>query len=439
MQQQTFSNDNRMPGLKDHVNTLANEVIDVLRELAGDTDKPLDAKLLSDRILANDTVTQLLSLNNVHRCTPSTAPADTIEINAHMIIDKLSKIIPKTVMDEHQHLIKQFYDTTVLSSPVHLLEAAIKIIRKYVNAVAIQQTELGDFVKQTVYYADEIEKYMKDDQLTKNRQFNEDRDFEDSISSHINVIKYDISTAADLYQLKRTVLQKLEHIASTVATKREQDMLRFRENEEYLDEMRRQMKEMKRDASSLRTKAEEIEGEHVRDALTGLYNRRAFVQKMYETLADLKRYNVAASLMSCEIDSFWVMNDRFGHHVGDLALKKLSSILTDNTRLTDFIARYGGSKFMIIFPHTPIMKARKAADKIRSLINSTEFSYKKNNVPFSISIGLSEFRKVDDTGTVCKRADKALNLARRSGVNTIKTEEDVQIKTIMTKDESYQR
>ncbi|MCK5347015.1 MAG: GGDEF domain-containing protein, partial [Candidatus Heimdallarchaeota archaeon] len=278
-----------------------------------------------------------------------------------------------------------------------------------------------------ICYADEIEKQMKGDQLAKNVQFNEDRNFEDSISSNINIIKYDVSTAADLYDLKRTVLDKLKNIASTVALKREQDILRFKDNEKNLDEMRRRMREMKQEASEIRKNAEEIEFENVRDTLTGLYNRKAFDQKMLETLADVKRYNTISTFMICDIDSFKLINDNFGHKVGDLALKKLSSLLKEKTNPNDFIARYGGEEFAIIFPGTSINDAKKTAEDIRSLISNTEFSYKNNKIPFSISIGLSEFRKVDDSNTVFERADKALYLAKASGKNIVKTDAELEI------------
>ncbi len=330
-------------------------------------------------------------------------------------------------MNEHENLKQQFYDTSVLESPVNLLETAIKIIKKYFNILATQHTELVDFMKQAIFYADEIERHMKGDQLAKNTQFNEDRNFEDSISSNVNMIKYDVSTAADLYELKTTVLQKLENIASTVVKKREQDMSRFKDNEKNLDEMRRRMKDMKREALEIRKKAEEMELENVRDALTGLYNRKAFDQKMLETLADVKRYNTISTFMICDIDSFKLINDSFGHKVGDLALKKLSSLLKEKTGPNDFIARYGGEEFVIIFPGTIINDAKKSAEEIRSLISNTEFSYKSNKIPFSISIGLSEFRKVDDSNTVFERADKALYLAKASGKNIVKTDAELEI------------
>jgi len=427
MQRQIFSKENETPALREYVYTIANEVLNVLKELAKENYHQLDVELLAEQILKNDAVTQIFTNNKDKNSVPSNNNTTSINETANIIIGKLSEIIPEAVMNEHENLKQQFYDTSVLESPVNLLETAIQIIKKHFNTLATQHTELVDFMKQAIYYADEIERHMKGDQLAKNTQFNEDRDFEDSISSNINMIKYDVSTATDLYELKTTVLQKLKNIASTVVKKREQDISHFKDNEKNLDEMRRRMKDMKREASEIRKKAEEIELENVRDALTGLYNRKAFDQKMLETLADIKRYNVSSILMICDIDSFKLINDSFGHKVGDLALKKLSSLLKEKTRPNDFVSRYGGEKFAIIFSGTSINDAKRAAEDIRALISNTEFSYKNKKIPFSISIGLSEFRKVDDSNTVFERADKALYLAKASGKNIVKTDSELEI------------
>ena len=427
MKRQIFKNGNKPPTLKDSVNTIANEVLNVLKELARKSGNQLNADLLADKLLSNNAVTEILTKTKGNDDSSFSSKTISVDETANIIISKLSKLIPEEIINEHKNLKNQFYDISVLESPVSLIESTFKIIKIYFNTLAIQQSELVDFMKQAMFYADEIERHMKGDQLAKNTQFNEDRNFEDSISSNINLIKYDVSTAADLYDLKTTVLQKLEKIASSVVQKREQDISRFKDNEKNLDEMRRRMKDMKKEALEIRKKAEEIELENMIDVLTGLYNRKAFDQKILETLADLKRYNINSILMICDIDSFKLINDNFGHKVGDLALKKLSSLLREKTRPNDFVARYGGEEFVIIFPGSSINDAKKAAEEIRSLISNTEFSYKNNNIPFSISIGLTGFRKVDDCNSVFERADKALYLAKASGKNIVKTDEEVEI------------
>jgi diguanylate cyclase len=81
-------------------------------------------------------------------------------------------------------------------------------------------------------------------------------------------------------------------------------------------------------------------------------------------------------------------------------------------RKNDFIARYGGDEFIIILPHTPLEGAEQAGENIRSYIEKTRFLFKGKEVPVTITIGISTFKKEDDITTVFERADAALYLAK---------------------------
>ena len=131
--------------------------------------------------------------------------------------------------------------------------------------------------------------------------------------------------------------------------------------------------------------------------------------------------------MICDIDLFKKINDRYGHKVGDLALKQLASLLQDRLRVNDIITRYGGEEFAIILPHTDLKGAQKAGEDIRSYIDKASFSYKAQKIPLTMSVGVSAFRKGDNENSVFDRADSALYLAKNSGRNAVKTESDVEI------------
>jgi diguanylate cyclase len=128
--------------------------------------------------------------------------------------------------------------------------------------------------------------------------------------------------------------------------------------------------------------------------------------------------------MVCDIDFFKKINDTYGHKVGDLALKKLASLLQERLRVNDIITRYGGEEFAIILPHTGLEGAQKAAEGIRSYIDKATFSYKGKTIPLTISVGVSKFIKGDDKNSVFERADRALYLAKNSGRNAVRSELD---------------
>jgi diguanylate cyclase len=111
------------------------------------------------------------------------------------------------------------------------------------------------------------------------------------------------------------------------------------------------------------------------------------------------------------------------HGLGDLALRKLASLITEWMRINDFVARHEEDAFIILLPHTDIAGAAVAGERLQSHINNAHFSYKGETIPLTVNIGITCFRKDDDENTVFKRAESALGAAKESGHNTIKTEE----------------
>ena len=109
------------------------------------------------------------------------------------------------------------------------------------------------------------------------------------------------------------------------------------------------------------------------DPLTGLFNRRAFERKIAEEFERAKRYNHQVSVLLLDIDNFKNINDTYGHHGGDVALVKISAILQERTRRSDFPARYGGEEFVLILPETDQDSAFQVANKIHEEIRSQTF------------------------------------------------------------------
>ncbi len=95
------------------------------------------------------------------------------------------------------------------------------------------------------------------------------------------------------------------------------------------------------------------------DALTGLFNRRAFEKKIEEEFERAKRYHHPLSLLIADIDNFKTINDTYGHHAGDQVLKGIAEALRDKSRRSDFASRYGGEEFVLILPETDLESRQK--------------------------------------------------------------------------------
>jgi diguanylate cyclase (GGDEF)-like protein len=157
------------------------------------------------------------------------------------------------------------------------------------------------------------------------------------------------------------------------------------------------------------------------DPLTGLFNRRAFEKKMNEEFERAKRYHHPLSLLILDIDNFKVINDTYGHHGGDAVLIRISELLREKTRQSDFPSRYGGEEFVLVLPETDQDSALQVAIKIHDEIRSCTFGSSAQTFGLTVSIGLSSTsnRNYVDWRQMLQDADQALYVAKNSGKDRV--------------------
>ena len=156
------------------------------------------------------------------------------------------------------------------------------------------------------------------------------------------------------------------------------------------------------------------------DYLTKLYTRNKFEDLLDEQIQKFVNYQGNTfSLLIIDIDNFKIINDSYGHLIGDKVLKEVAKILTLVARNSDIIARWGGEEFVIILPNTNIEQAAIAAEKLRSSIEKHIFKDIKN---LTCSFGVAQFHNSDSKIDLFKRADEALYKAKSSGRNKVELE-----------------
>jgi diguanylate cyclase (GGDEF)-like protein/PAS domain S-box-containing protein len=164
------------------------------------------------------------------------------------------------------------------------------------------------------------------------------------------------------------------------------------------------------------TDKKRIEELSVTDKLTGLYNRLKLDEIMLIKVEEFKRYKIEFSIILLDIDDFKIVNDTYGHDVGDYVLQTMSKILKQNIRLTDIIGRWGGEEFVIICNNTNLENVKIIAENLREIVHNTKFDVIGNK---TISLGISEFKETDTINTIFKRADESLYKAKTSGKNRV--------------------
>ncbi len=157
-----------------------------------------------------------------------------------------------------------------------------------------------------------------------------------------------------------------------------------------------------------------------KDALTGAYNRRYFMQIFEQEFSIAKRYKNKLSVLLIDIDNFKEINDTYGHDGGDAVLKRFVIFCKEILRQADLFARYGGEEFIVMLPNTPSLGAAIIAERVRANIEEMSVTFEKQTIKFTISIGISLVLDADiNSNAVLTRADSALYNAKKTGRNRI--------------------
>ncbi|MDD2789576.1 MAG: diguanylate cyclase [Sulfurimonas sp.] len=154
------------------------------------------------------------------------------------------------------------------------------------------------------------------------------------------------------------------------------------------------------------------------DALTGIYNRHKLEEIFEYEISRIARHLQPLSLAIVDIDHFKVINDQYGHLIGDEVLIMLTQNMRARLRQSDTFARWGGEEFVLLFSNTNIQEAYICAEKFRQQIESLEDA---NKIKITASFGITSYKEGDTLTTMLERADRALYDAKNSGRNCTKS------------------
>jgi len=166
-------------------------------------------------------------------------------------------------------------------------------------------------------------------------------------------------------------------------------------------------------------KSEILELLYHRDPLTGAYDRAALSEELYQFTLERQVNKPTASIIMLDIDKFKLINDNYGHHMGDLVLEKISSYILSELRGKDKFFRFGGEEFIILLSDTNINEATIIAERIRKGLAGIRVSDGSRTVTVTASFGVATMEHTNDISI--ENADKALYQAKRSGRNNVVT------------------
>ncbi len=158
------------------------------------------------------------------------------------------------------------------------------------------------------------------------------------------------------------------------------------------------------------------------DSLTGLSNRRSFIESAERELHRAERQHLQTSVLMLDLDHFKGVNDTYGHPVGDLVLGSFARVLRSTLRPFDVVGRYGGEEFCVLLPGTGIDEAVAIAERIRLVTSNIRVETRTSTVAYTVSTGVVQAAPEDvSLGDLVDRADRALYQAKAGGRNCVRS------------------
>lgn len=232
-------------------------------------------------------------------------------------------------------------------------------------------------------------------------------------------LKSTLNSNEDVHSLKNTLNQLVDALQHKVEKELEQDENDTQFLEQKIVGLSNKVKSLEEHASDLENAIRQKHEEAITDPLTKLYNRAAYIQALEKAWMLWKEQSVQATLLVWDIDHFKMLNDRHGHAAGDKVLQSVANKLKMNVEGDDIVARFGGEEFVMLLHNKGVKEGEELAERVRSIIAATEFTYKQQPLKVTISCGVASFSKKDTPTTLFERADKALYKAKRSGRNRV--------------------
>lgn len=191
----------------------------------------------------------------------------------------------------------------------------------------------------------------------------------------------------------------------------------------YSDAQKELLEKIKAEDKLLKLQ-KELEEQAIRDALTGLYNRRFLDETLSRELSRAERDKYSVSVVMLDLDHFKVLNDTYGHDVGDMMLKQLGKLLSTHVRAGDIACRFGGEEFVVVMPKASLSVARQRANDWRMKFEAQTIIHNGEVLNATLSAGVAVYPiHGSSSDEIIRKADQAMYAAKAAGRNLVITAE----------------
>lgn len=164
------------------------------------------------------------------------------------------------------------------------------------------------------------------------------------------------------------------------------------------------------------------------DALTGLPNRRNALSRLKEVVSESLRHKTPLGCIMIDIDHFKLVNDSYGHDIGDQVLREIADILNTTARSYDMVSRIGGEEFLVICARSTLSESKQLAERLRRAIHDHRITIESNTIQITISLGVASWSENMSNGEdMTKAADQALYQAKKNGRDRVEIEKGINV------------
>ena len=356
------------------------------------------------------------------------APTTTMDGFDHLsetyleIIHELKLKLGKATLGQLTSIERKLQRVKSFDDLLPIRTGILELINDYITRVSTEREEAAAFIKEISGQLIEVERHLASSLTFAKETQAASNDFTSQIENQLSEFREAVDFSKTLQELKSSITSSISTIQSAIENKRQTDSNRGNQSDQQMKLLQNDLHDMQKEIKSAKERAEQLEHELLIDPLTGIYNRRAYDFRINEELKRFHRYGNIFSVVILDVDHFKRINDNYGHHVGDLCLKELINRIKPLLRESDLLARFGGEEFIVLLPETRLDGAAGVAEKLRKLIEKTEFLHKGEPVKVTISLGVTEVRQEDTTyEPLFERADRALYQAKETGRNRVIT------------------
>ncbi len=297
------------------------------------------------------------------------------------------------------------------------LEATAALVAEAHDRIFNEKKELEAFLQQLTERLQEIDTDLQETVRLQQLSITGSREVNAAVEKEVRGIEQSVEKANDLSMLQTDIQSRVIIIRDHMDSFLQTELLRDKQSMDISAHLKNELSTAEQEIEALRNQLEHERQQSMKDALTDLFNRKAYDQYINDELARFKRYGSPFVLAVWDVDKFKSVNDQYGHVAGDKVLKIIAKVIAENTRETDIAARYGGEEFAVIMPETNVEAAQKSLDKLRGMIEACAFHFKDERVVITASCGITESQADDTEESIFQRADRGLYKAKENGRN----------------------